>query len=194
MRKVIQTSVLLAIGLARAAWAAEAESLSQAQGSLFSAEKIYQLGDLVTVIIAENATAEQSASTELHKEFNLGLTTGGSLGTLLPSAGGGLNSKQTGGGNLQRQGKVMATITTRVVKILPNGCLGVAGQQEIELDSGRQRISVQGTVRPRDISSANEVVSCRLADAQIEFLGQGALHEKARTGFLSRVLEWLWIF
>ena len=87
-----------------------------------------------------------------------------------------------------------AMITTRVEKVLPNGTLANAGTQEIEFDSGVQRISVKGVARPRDIDSANRVYSYRLANAQIEYLGTGALNEKARTGYISRFLEWLWIF
>jgi flagellar L-ring protein precursor FlgH len=171
-----------------------AESLSGNGLSLFSSAKSYQEGDLLTVIIDEAAQGTQSASTELNKETQLGFTTGGAIGNVVPSASGGLNSKQSGGGNLARQGRMQATLTVRVEKVLTSGCLVIAGDQEISFDSGVQRISVHGSVRPRDISAGNEVYSSRIADAKIEYLGRDALNEKARTGFLSRFLEWLWIF
>jgi flagellar L-ring protein precursor FlgH len=171
-----------------------AESLSSAGSGLFTSEKNYQVGDLVTVIVSETSQGEQSASTDLNKETNMGISTTGTLGTVLGSASGGLTSKQKGGGNLARHGRMNAMITARVEKILPNGSLELAGSQEIEFDSGRQRISVKGMARPRDIDSSNQVFSYRLADSQIEYLGTGALGEKARTGYLSRILELLWIF
>lgn len=183
--------LLLAAGLAGQV---TAESLSGSGLSLFASAKNYQAGDLLTVVIEESAQGTQSASTELNKETELGFTTGGAAGNVLPSASGGINSRQSGGGNLSRQGRMRATLTARVEKVLPNGCLEIAGEQEIAFDSGVQRISVRGSVRPRDITSANEVSSTRIADAKIEYLGRDALHEKARTGFISRVLEWLWIF
>jgi flagellar L-ring protein FlgH len=193
MRKSAWIKNLPCLCLLLFAAAAGAETLS-GNGSLFASEKNYQLGDLVTVIVAESAEGAQSASTDLHKQTSLGLSTGGQLGVIAPSANLGLDSKQSGGGDLSRHGHMTATLTARVEKILANGCLSLAGEQDIEFDSGRQHLSVHGVARPRDISPDNEIYSFRLSDAKIEFTGRDALHEKARTGFLSRFLEWLWIF
>jgi flagellar L-ring protein precursor FlgH len=178
------------------AWCARpagGEALS-APGSWFSSEKNYQEGDLVTVIVSETSQGVQSASTDLNKSTSLGLATTGLLGNAVGSTSAGLTSAQKGGGNLARQGRMTAMITARVEKVLPNGSLTLSGAQEIEFDSGVQRISVKGVARPRDIDAANQIYSYRLANAQIEYLGTGALNEKARTGYLSRFLEWLWIF
>jgi flagellar L-ring protein precursor FlgH len=182
---------VLCLGLAAVSGA---EALNAPGGSWFSSEKIYQEGDLVTVIVSETSQGVQSASTDLNKSTSLGLATTGLLSNSLASTSAGLTSAQKGGGNLAREGKMTAMITTRVEKVLPNGTLAIAGTQEIEFDSGVQRISVKGVARPRDIDSANRVYSYRLANAKIEYLGTGALNEKARTGYISRLLEWLWIF
>lgn len=171
---------------------AAAESLS-GNGSLFGSERSYREGDLVTVVIAESAEGVQSASTDLNKSTSLGVTTGGVLAAV-PDANLGVSTALKGGGNLGRKGRLTATVTTQVRKILENGNLSLAGEQDIEFDAGRQHISVLGVARPRDISSTNEIYSYRLADAKIEFNGKGALNEKARAGVLGRFLEWLWIF
>ena len=162
--------------------------------SLCSSEKHFQPGDIVTVIISETAQAQQSASTELHKTAKLGYTTGGLLGNVLPSADAGLSTDHNGGGNLSREGKMQAMVGAVVEEVLPSGALKIKGEQEIMFDSGRQLITVEGIARPRDISSENEIYSYRLAEARIQYYGRDALHEKARTGFLSRFLDWLWIF
>lgn len=184
--------VVTIIGLLFAT-ATSAQSVS-GSGNIFSTEKQYQRGDLVTIIISESAQASQSASTELHKDTDIGYTTGGVLGTLVPSANVGVNSNHEGNGQLARQGKMKAMVAATVEDILPNGILKVKGEQEISFDSGRQIIRLEGLVRPRDISSENEVYSYKIANAKIEYTGEGALHEKARTGFLARFLDWLWIF
>jgi flagellar L-ring protein precursor FlgH len=184
----------LVLVLLLASGVCQAESLSGTGSSLFTSEKAYQIGDLITVIVLETSQGEQIASTDLNKETSMGLNTTGILGNVLGSTSAGLNSKQKGGGNLARRGKMNAMITAKVEKILPNGSLEISGIQEIEFDSGQQRISVKGIARPRDIDSSNQVLSYRLANAQIEYMGAGALHEKARTGYISRILEWLWIF
>ncbi len=190
VRKMIMLAVVLG------AWpttAVMAESLSAGQ-NVFSTEKYYRAGDLITIIISESAQASQSASTDLHKDSQVGYTSGGLLGSLMPAASVGINSKNDGGGQLARQGKMKAMIGATVESILPNGLLKVKGTQEIGFDSGRQIIRIEGLVRPRDISSENEVYSYRLANVKIDYVGDGALQEKSRTGFLSRFLDWLWIF
>jgi len=173
---------------------AHAESLSGSGPAIFSGEKHYQQGDLITVIISESAQAEQSASTELSKEAEMGYSAGGLLGTIIPSADFGLNSEHEGKGSLSRQGKMKAMVGAVVEEVFANGNLKIKGEQAIIFDSGTQIISVEGIVRPRDISSQNEVYSYKLANANIQYSGQGALHEKARTGYLSRILDILWIF
>jgi flagellar L-ring protein FlgH len=193
MRVGIRAKILALPCLLFAVATASGEALSGG-GSLFASEKNYQVGDLVTVIVAERAEGAQSASTDLHKQTNIGFTTGGQIAAVAGEASVGLNSKQSGGGDLSRHGHMTGTVTARVEKILVNGCLSLTGEQEIEFDSGRQHISIRGVARPRDISPDNEIYSFRLSDAKIEFIGRDALNEKARTGILSRVLEWLWIF
>lgn len=167
---------------------------SLAGPSLFSSARAYQPGDVITVVVSENAQAQQSASTTLNKEANLGYTTGGLLGTLAPAANVGVTAGQEGGGNLTRQGAMRAMVAATVREVLPNGNLRLTGSQQIEFDSGTQIIRVEGIARPRDVNSQNEVYSYRLADARITYSGEGALGEKARTGFLTRLLDILWIF
>ncbi|MCD4813450.1 flagellar basal body L-ring protein FlgH [bacterium] len=171
-----------------------AESLSGTGAGIFSSEKSFQPGDIVTVIVSENAKAEQSASTKLSKETGMGYSAGGLLGTLIPSAALGVTSDQDGRGDLARKGKMEAKVGAVVEEVLTSGNLRIQGKQEIKFDSGTQVIQVAGIIRPRDVSATNEVYSFKMANAQILYSGKGALHEKARTGYLSRLLDLLWIF
>lgn len=193
MRSVFFTFLFSLVMIASWSTWSFAESLSS-KTNLFSTERNYQKGDVVSVVISESAQASQSARTALSKDSEVGYSTGGVLGSLVPSASVGMNSEHEGGGQLARQGKMKAMVAAIVEDIMPNGNLKIKGQQEMSFDSGRQLIRVEGLVRPRDISSQNEVYSYRIANAKIEYTGDGALHEKARTGFLARFLDWLWIF
>ena len=68
---------------------------------------------------------------------------------------------------------------------LPVPSLGVG---PFEFDTAeKQKIRVTGLVRPDDISSDNTIPSWRVADANIQLLGDGILTKKARPG----VLTWL---
>ena len=50
-------------------------------------------------------------------------------------------------------GTLTATITARVMEVLPNGDLVLEGVREIEINGDRQIVVLTGVVRPRDISA-----------------------------------------
>jgi flagellar L-ring protein precursor FlgH len=100
------------------------------------------------------------------------------------------NNDFGGGGTVQRQGKLLAQMSVSVVGVAANGDLLVAGEQVLEINSDRQKIRVEGRVRPLDISDANAVLSSRLADAKISYLGDGDLANRQRPGFWSRLFQW----
>jgi len=52
-------------------------------------------------------------------------------------------------------------------------------------------IEIAGRVRPIDITEGNTVLSSRIADAQITYVGDGILAEKQKQGILTRILDWL---
>ena len=59
-------------------------------------------------------------------------------------------------------------ITVAVQSVEANGNLRVKGDQEIFVNEEKQRISVEGSVRPQDILTDNTVLSTRLGQAKIE--------------------------
>jgi flagellar L-ring protein precursor FlgH len=85
-----------------------------------------------------------------------------------------------GGGKTQRTNRVLATLTVSVKEILPNGDLRIGGEQVLTVNEEPQKVGLEGRVRPLDISDANVVLSTRLADAKITFLGEGDLAERNR--------------
>ena len=78
-----------------------------------------------------------------------------------------------------------------VVGIEPNGDLRIAGDQLLEVNDEKQMISLEGKVRPEDVSENNSVVSNRIADAKIHYVGDGVLADGQKPGLITRVLTWL---
>jgi flagellar L-ring protein precursor FlgH len=97
----------------------------------------------------------------------------------------------SGGGRIERSGKLVAQLTVVVEAIEGNGDLLVKGSQEIELNNEKQRIFLEGRVRPEDIGPNNTVLSTRLSQATISYTGKGLLAEKQRPGVLTRFLSWI---
>lgn len=148
------------------------------------AEKI---GDSLTVLIAENASATNSADNGEKRSTRLG----GSVGLTNATRRGqlDLNSNFDGAGQAGRSGKMVAQISVIVDEVLPNGDLRVSGEQSLRINGDDTRIRLKGRVRRADITSANTVVSTRLADAMIDYNGSGFVSRSARPGLLSRIFN-----
>lgn len=151
--------------------------------------RAFRKGDSLTVVITEIATATSTAKTRTSKEGSLSAFVRGQNNNY--DLGAGIGDDFEGGGQTERSGKLLARITVTVQEIEPSGDLQVKGEQQIEVNNERQWISLAGRVRPQDIGSDNTVLSSRIGNASIEFVGKGSLAEKQRPGILTRILSWL---
>ncbi len=178
---------LAASQLASSAWA---DSLYQAENfrSLTADHKVYIPGDLITVMIYENSSATSGANTNLGRDARVAVDiTGSGRGT---NAGVATNNQTDGRGRTQRQGQVLAQITVMVKTVLDNGDLIIGGEQLLEVNNEKQQIRLQGRVRVGDISGTNTVMSTRIADAKISYVGEGDLSDKQRPSWWQKVLTW----
>ena len=81
-----------------------------------------------------------------------------------------------------------------VMEVMKNGNLVVDGQRNIQVNNEKQTIHVKGIVRPVDITAQNTIISTNLASAEIMYQGDGQVSRQQKPGFLSRLLDWVWIF
>lgn len=154
--------------------------------SLTSDRRLHKVGDLVSVVIFENASASSTADTGAQRDASVGLTVTEPRAS--KSVGISTQSDYAGGGRTQRAGKVLAQLTVSVREVAANGDLIVAGEQLLEINGERQVIRLEGRVRPRDISELNTVLSNRVADARISFAGDGVLGDRQRPAWWQQFL------
>ncbi len=88
----------------------------------------------------------------------------------------------------------MATITVRVVAVLPDGNLKIAGSREVAVNNEKQLIALTGFVRPEDIDHTNTVLSTDISDARIAYSGIGIVNDRQRPGWVMRTLDVIWPF
>ena len=157
--------------------------------SLVSDQRSYKVGDILTVMIYEAATASTKTQTDTKKGTSIGAK--GSDGTNSIEGNIGINSEFGGGGTSSQTGKLVASVSVTVIETLPNGDMKVKGNQTLEFNSDMQHIAVSGIVRKEDIESNNTVLSSRLADAEIKFVGEGLLTSRAKPGVLTKLWNWL---
>ncbi|HEY0959846.1 MAG TPA: flagellar basal body L-ring protein FlgH [Novosphingobium sp.] len=149
------------------------------------------VGDLLTVVVYENATATNSASTSTKKNNNVAGRFAAGSGGLDESAGLSFGGNSDNVGSITRSGKMVAQIGAAVEEVLPNGDLRISGDQELFVAGERTHIRLKGRVRRADISAYNTVLSNRIADARIEYNGKGFASRGAKPGIISRVFNFL---
>ena len=103
-------------------------------------------------------------------------------------------SKFDGSGSTTRKENLNATITTRVVDVLPNGNFIIEGRRNVRVNQEDQIILLEGTVRPRDISSDNTINSSYVANARITYAGKGIISDRQQPGWLMGLVDKLWPF
>lgn len=185
-------AISIALGaMAQVQTAAAADLAIQGDfAALVGDRRATKVGDIVTLVIVENSSASNSADLSSEKSYSAN----GSVSSVnTPRTYGGqlrLGDESEGRGRLQRSGRLAAQLSVRVYEVLPNGDLLVRGGQEINLNGEKTRINVEGMLRPIDIMNGNVALSTRLANARIEYDGDGYLSDRARPGLLARIVNW----
>lgn len=151
--------------------------------------KAFRVGDALTVQVFENSSASTTADTGTRRKNSLEaeLTHGARRAA---ETGVRVNGDFEGGGRTQRSNRVLITLSVTVHEVLPNGDLRVAGEQSLLINDEQQRVTLQGRVRPQDVSDANIVLSTRLADARITYLGEGEVSERQQRAWWRKFLDW----
>lgn len=160
--------------------------------ALYTDRKALNVGDIITVTLAERTVSSKSSGVSVEKESELDFTAGPLLGTTPSFRGSTLetnleqNRAFNGDAGADQSNSLQGNITVTVAEVLPNGALVVRGEKWITINRGDEFIRISGIVRPDDVSPDNTVLSTRLADAQISYSGTGTLAESQTMGWLSR--------
>ena len=155
-----------------------------------------QIGDLITISIAEQASALTSGSLTQTRSSGTDSSIGKLLGVMGPLAGLPNLFSQSSDSNLNgqastgRQTNVSAVLTAHVVEVMPNGNLIIEGAKEISVNAERQLVWIRGVVRQADLRTDNSVPSERIALMDLRVNGKGVVNEALRRpNFLYRMFR-----
>lgn len=155
--------------------------------SLTSDLKPQRVGDLVTVVISQNA---QSSASQVNATNR---STAVTAGVGADSAGHNVNLSTgnafTGSGQVQRSETFLTQMTATVTQILPNGDFEIAGSEHLHINGETTTIEVRGRIRQTDIDGNGEVASNRIADAQINYNGKGFMSRSAKPGIIQKLFS-----
>jgi flagellar L-ring protein precursor FlgH len=172
--------------------------------SLYEDPRARRLNDLVTVRVVENISGSGNADTSASRDSSVDMGVDSVAGvspmitgvdffgkgkTFSPTFKGATKNDFKGSGATARTGKLIGTITAKIVEVMPNGNLALESRKEITINRERQILILRGMIRPEDIANDNTVLSSQVADAQVYYVGDGVVQEKQGPGWLSRFLD-----
>jgi flagellar L-ring protein FlgH len=154
--------------------------------AFFKDQRAHQVGDILTVKVNINDTAEFQDQTQLTRSTTedsaitnfIGANTIANPakavlpGSLLTADG---NTQMNGNGTINRQDQLVTNVAAVVTQVLPNGNLVIEGKQEIRLNSEVRELLVAGVARPEDIDSDNTIELPKIAEARVAYGGRGTL-------------------
>ncbi len=156
--------------------------------SLLGDRRALQQGDILTVVIEIDDSAEISNSSDrsrtgseglgisqlfgIPQRIDRSLPDGATLGNAVDINS---SSSSSGDGSTSRNEKLELRIAATVTGVLPNGVLQIVGRQEVRVNFELRELLVTGYVRPQDISRQNEITYDKIASARISYGGRGQI-------------------
>lgn len=173
----------------------------QGNGSIYQARHGFQplfedrrprmVGDILTIVLNEQVSASKNAASNASRNGSASLTP-----ITVPDKLSKLSEWATelegdnlfsGSGGSKANNSFAGTITVSVLEVMSNGNLRVRGEKQIAINQGTEFIRFSGVVNPRTITGQNTVPSTQVADARIEYVGDGYINEAQNMGWLQRI-------
>lgn len=157
----------------------------------FADPKPRQIGDILTIRIVENT----NASTNSNNNVTRNSSSTASVPTLdgLPGRSFlGIDLEAKSGNNFKSQGSAAGknaftgTITVTVTDLYPNGNLVIAGEKQMVIGNSTEFIKISGVIDPKFVDRNNTIESTKVADAKIEYRGEGQIADSTFMPWLAR--------
>lgn len=175
---------------------------SHSPDSLFGDRRARGPGDILTVQITIDDSAEMRASVATDRQSGQNLSLSNFFGltkliedilptgeTLDPAVNITRGSNVDGSGQLRRAETLSLTLAAQVSEVTSNGDLVIIGRQNVQVEGEARTLFVSGVVRREDISRRNVITLDKIANAQVGYDGSGAVSRTANDRAGTRVLD-----
>lgn len=164
-------------------------NVSAGYAGLVEGRRARTIGDPLTIVLVESLTTSKTAAGKTQKAGSFSVTppTSGPLSFLNPNA-----LKASGASSFNGQGNASQTsslggeVSVTIAEVRTNGTALVKGEKRLLLSQGQEWVQFSGIVRLGDIDTDNRITSNRVADARVEYAGNGSITRASREGWLSK--------
>ena len=156
---------------------------------LTSGGRAGQVGDIITIQLVERTAATKSNAANTQRDGSIGLTppATGPFSLFDPSDVGASGTQQfKGKGDASQSNALSGEVSVTVAAVYPNGTMLVKGEKLLTLNRGDERVQISGIVRAIDIGPDNRILSTRVANANIRYVGKGEIARASKQGWLQR--------
>ena len=170
--------------------------------SLLGDRRAVQRGDILTVVIEIDDSAEISNATDrsrsgseqmgvsnlfgIPQRIDRGQPDGAGMGNAVDLSSSGQSAGQ---GSVRRNEELALRIAATVIDVLPNGVMRIEGSQEVRVNFELRELLVSGYVRPADISRQNEITYDKIASARISYGGRGQISDVQQPRYGQQVAD-----
>lgn len=172
------------------------------RGSLLGDRRAIQRGDILTVVIEIDDSAQISNSSDRSRSasqdmaipqlfgipqyLDPSLSEGASLGNAVQLDS---SSSAQGDGSVSRNEQLTLRVAATIIDVLPNGVLSIEGSQEVRVNFELRELLVTGFVRPADITRQNEITYDKIASARISYGGRGQITDMQQPRYGQQAAE-----
>jgi len=164
----------------------------------FADKRATAVGDIITVVISESTSQNASLKTKGEKSAGINnvftqflfpntLTENGETPTVDISG----DNDYEGKGEVANSTSVSARMSVIVTDVLPNGNLVLEGVRSVTFAKESQYMVLRGLARPHDVTADNTILSNQIANATLEFVGEGEVSSAAHKGWLMKLNDFV---
>ncbi len=183
-------------GQARSLWTEDSNV-----NSLYTGANASQVGDIITILVQENNQATDIADGEAEREH----TFNGIFSVIFnnrfmnkvfgqgqaPQLQFSSTNDFEGETEVERESTFATQIAATIVKIDQRGNYLIEARKTLRVGEEQKIIVLSGKVRPQDINVDNTINSTQVADAEISYLGSGALTKMANPSFIQKLFNFI---
>ncbi len=166
----------------------------------------WRRGDIVRVQVVESTNTDLGSATTTGVDTRTDASISALLGADIPQLGIGVDvspsigvggervRKFDGDGRTKSDSNVQTTLACQVIEVMPGGNLRIWGWKETRVNRETQYVTLEGIIRPKDITMDGAVRSDQVAQAVVEVTGRGVVADTQGPGLGTRIVDRVWPF